>query len=109
MKVLFICSSNDQRSKVAQEYFCIKYPKYDFKSAGTNYNKCKNLGTNKLTDDLLIWADKIFVMQEHHYNMIKKYGTVQCNDKVTVLNIPDDYQNHEKNLIEQLKNKVILS
>ncbi len=109
MKVLFICSRNDQRSKVAEAYFSRKYPKHDFKSAGTNYTKCKKLGTNKLTDDLLLWAEKIYVMQEHHHNMIKKYGSVQCNEKITVLHIPDNIYKDENDLIDQLKNKVVLS
>ena len=106
MKILFVCSNNDQRSTYAEKYFSKKHPDYDFKSAGTNYKKCEKLKTQKLTDELLVWADKIFVMQQHHHNMIRKYGTIQCDEKVTVLDIPDDYTNQNEKLKELLDQRV---
>ncbi len=108
MKILFICSRNDQRSKTAERHFSSKYPAHQFKSAGTNYKKCEQLNSTKLTDELLTWADLIFVMQQHHHNMIRKYGTVQCDDKITVLDISDDYQDHKSALINVLEDKIKL-
>ncbi len=66
MKTLFICSANKQRSKTAEAYFARKHPEYNFKSAGTNIKICRKEGTTELTEDLLQWADKVYVMEKKH-------------------------------------------
>jgi len=39
--VLFICSTNKQRSKTAEDYFSSKYADFHFISAGTNIKICE--------------------------------------------------------------------
>ncbi|MGQ3676879.1 low molecular weight phosphatase family protein [Tenacibaculum discolor] len=108
MKILFVCSANKERSKTADDYFSEKYPNIEFQSAGTNINLCRKEGTNELTEDLLIWSDKVFVMEAKHFNLIKKYTNGKYGNKITVLNIPDNYKYYSQDLIDILKQKVIL-
>lgn len=72
MKTLFICSANKQRSKTAGDYFAAIYPDQEFQSAGTNLKICRKEGTTELTEDLLTWADKIYVMESKHLAQIQK-------------------------------------
>jgi len=61
-KILFICSANKLSSKTAEDYFAKRHANYHFKSAGTNIKICRKESTIELTEELLIWADTIFVM-----------------------------------------------
>lgn len=45
MNILFICTSNKDRSPALQEYFSIIYPQHAFKSAGVNKYFTKKHGT----------------------------------------------------------------
>ena len=109
MKVLFVCSLNNQRSQTAKNHFAVKYPNFEFKSAGTNHKKCAKNGRTPLTDELMKWADVVFVMQQHHANMIEKYGKENNRSKVVVLGILDEYEDNNQQLIALLETKVDLS
>lgn len=106
MKILFICSANKQRSKTADDYFSEKYPNENFQSAGTNIELCRKEGTTELTEDLLIWADKIFVMESKHFDLIKKHTNKKYANKIVTLNIPDRFKYYSKELIDILEEKV---
>lgn len=107
MKTLFICSANKQRSKTAEDYFSEKFPDEDFLSAGTNIELCRKEGTTELTEDLLIWADRVFVMESKHFDLIKKHTNGKYGRKIITLNIPDKYKYYSKELINILKQKVV--
>lgn len=106
MKTLFICSANKQRSKTAEDYFAAKYPQEQFLSAGTNLKICRKEGTVELTEDLLSWADRIFVMEQKHHDAIIKRTGSKYLQKIKVLHIQDVYKYYDPLLIELLKEKV---
>lgn len=106
--ILFICSANKQRSKTADDYFSEKYSteNYQFDSAGTNLKICQKEGTNPLTEELINWADLIFVMEKRHKQVISSFTKEKHDSKIKVLNIPDRYKYYQKELIEILDAKV---
>ncbi|MEP1489746.1 MAG: phosphotyrosine protein phosphatase [Algibacter sp.] len=108
MKILFICSANKQRSKTAEDYFASKHDDYEFLSAGTNLKICRKEGSTELTEDLLIWADIIYVMEHRHLEQIQKHTGSKYYSKIKVLNIPDIFKYYDSELISILKEKVLL-
>lgn len=106
MKHLFVCSANKQRSKTAEDYFTHKYPEHVFLSAGTNSKICRKEGTTELTEDLLEWADKVYVMEKKHLDQIQKHIGSKYYSKINILNIPDIYGYNDKKLIALLVNLV---
>ncbi|TVZ26652.1 putative protein tyrosine phosphatase [Gillisia sp. Hel_I_86] len=106
MKTLFICSANKQRSKTAEDYLASKYPGHEFLSAGTNIKICRKEGTTELTEDLLKWADKVYVMEKKHLDQIKKHTGSKYYSKIKVLDIPDIYKYYDADLITILEEKV---
>ncbi|NRR90919.1 phosphotyrosine protein phosphatase [Winogradskyella undariae] len=108
MKILFVCSANKQRSKTAEDYFASKYNSHEFLSAGTNLKICRKEGTTALTEDLLQWADKVYVMEQRHLGQIQKYTGSRYYSKVTVLNIPDIYKYYSQELLKILKEKITI-
>lgn len=106
--ILFICSSNKDRSKTAEDYFSKHYPNLSFDSAGTNKNTCNKLGTNYISKEQLDLADKVFVMENKHLKAIKALFGNKYYSKITVLNINDIYKYGSKELIEVLNTKINL-
>ena len=107
-KILFVCSANKQRSKTADDYSSAKFDldRYQFDSAGTNLKICQKEGTNPLTEELVEWADLIFVMEKRHRTAISSITKEKCEFKIKTLNIPDRFKYYQKELIELLEEKV---
>ena len=99
-KVLFVCSQNRLRSPTAEQVFSVRR---DLKvaSAGTN-----NDAETPLDDELVEWADIIFVMERAHRDKLIKKFRKSARARVICLNIPDDYEYMEPSLVELLKRKV---
>lgn len=102
---LFICSANKQRSKTAEDYFSSVYSNFNFQSAGTNIKLFQKEGTTSVTEELLIWADIIFAMENSHSKWIKEFTSNKIGSKIVVLNIEDKYKYFQPELIEILVNK----
>ena len=105
-KILFVCSANKQRSKTGEDFFSESHLNYHFNSAGTNHKICNKEGTNPLTEDLIEWADLIFVMENKHRDLVIKNTTSKVSNKIVVLHIKDVYKYYQKELISLLKEKV---
>lgn len=103
--ILFICSVNKQRSKTAEDYFSSIYTNGNFQSAGTNIKQCEREGTNPLTEEVLIWADLVFVMENKHSKFIKDTFGNNLQSKIVVLNIQDLYKYYQSELISILAEK----
>ena len=101
-KVLFVCSANKQRSKTAEDYFSALYPNLSFQSAGTNLKICQKEGTNPITEEVLVWADIIIVMENNHSNLIKEFTSNKLTNKIVILSIEDKYNYFQKELIDIL-------
>jgi protein-tyrosine phosphatase len=100
-KLLFVCSRNKWRSKTAETIFN-KYQNLEVRSAGTS-----NSTITKITISLIEWADKIYVMEKKHKEIMEhKFG--KLDKLVSVLNIPDEYKYMDEELIDELKSVVII-
>ncbi len=103
-KLLFICTANVARSRTAEDMLR-NSTQYEVRSAGLKqYQSTGQL----VTQELLDWADTIFVMDEahdHHLTLLR--GKFNIKDKkVYILWINDIYPRGDKVLIETLKTKL---
>ena len=103
--ILFICSVNKQRSKTAEDYFSSNYPNLNFQSAGTNIKQCERHGTNSVSEEMLLWADLIFSMENKHSKFLKDTFENEYQNKFVILNIEDKYKYYQKELIALLISK----
>jgi predicted protein tyrosine phosphatase len=100
-RVLFVCSQNRLRSPTAEAVFA-SFPGITVASAGLDRQVEK-----PVTDDLIDWADVIFVMQKSHLEQMwgRFRGSLE-GKKVICLDIPDNYEYMEPDLVELLQKKV---
>ena len=101
-KFLFVCSQNRLRSPTAEQVFSARRD-LEVASAGTN-----NDAETPLDDELVEWADIIFVMERAHRNKLLKKFRKSVRARVICLNIPDNYEYMEPSLVELLERKVSL-
>ena len=95
---LFVCSQNKLRSPTAEQIFA-DHPGIETGSAGTS-----NDAENPLSDELVEWADTIFVMERTHRNKVqKKHRNALGKTRIVVLDIPDDYDFMDGDLIVLLR------
>ena len=73
-----------------------------------NQKICNKEGTNFITEDHLIWADTVYVMEQRHKKAINEHTERKYRHKITVLNIPDRFKYFQKELIEILVDKIDL-
>ncbi|RLI13114.1 phosphotyrosine protein phosphatase [Candidatus Bathyarchaeota archaeon] len=98
-RVLFVCTGNMDRSPTAESLLSSK-KNFEVKSAGTWIH-----ARNKISKDLIEWADVIFVMEDYHKDVILDICP-EADNKVIVLGIPDIYERNDPRLIEILKKKI---
>ena len=71
-------------------------------SAGTNHD-----AENPITDELIQWADLIFVMERHHRNKLqKRFRSAMKDKRIICLEIPDDYEFMDSGLVRLLQAKM---
>ena len=97
-KVLFVCSYLQSRSPTA-EIWLSQYEGFEVKSAGTYSPEARV----RLSEQLIEWADMIFVMEEEHKEVVLELCP-DAESKITVLNIPDIYR--ESELMDILEKKL---
>ena len=103
MRILFVCSENRLRSPTAAAVFA-EYDGVDAISAGTN-SDCDT----PVSGDLIEWADVVLVMEASHKRKVsKKFQPLLKNKKVSVLNIPDDFEFMDPELVQILMNRIPL-
>jgi predicted protein tyrosine phosphatase len=102
---LFVCSANKRRSKTAEDYFSALYPHLTFSSAGTNLKICEKEGTTPLSEEMLIEADLVLVMENKHFQQISQHTSGKYGRKIVVLGIEDRYKYYQPELIELLVKK----
>lgn len=96
-KVLFVCSYSQSRSPTA-EIWLSQYEGFEVKCAGTNPEAWV-----RLSEQLIEWADMIFVMEEEHKEVVLELCP-DAESKITVLNIPDRFAVEE--LMDILEKKL---
>jgi predicted protein tyrosine phosphatase len=86
-RVLFICEGNVHRSRTAEALYA-SAPGIQARSAGLSH-----LAKVQVTEELLAWADTIFVMQRRLVKMLRqRFDAVLLGKEVVCLRVPDDYQ-----------------
>jgi predicted protein tyrosine phosphatase len=87
VRVLFVCEGNRHRSPTAEQLYS-NTPGVKARSAGTS-----SLATVEVTDELLAWADVVFVMEARIEKQLRR-RFVECLEgkKLIGLDIPDDFQ-----------------
>ncbi|QEL15013.1 phosphotyrosine protein phosphatase [Limnoglobus roseus] len=96
-RVLFVCEGNLHRSPTVERLYSA-IPGIDARSAGLS-----DLARVQVNDELLFWADVIFVMERRLRQVLKRRFTVSLEGKELVcLNVPDDFQRDEPKLIDVL-------
>lgn len=99
--ILFVCSANKLRSPTAEVVFS-KHKNLNVESAGldSRADVC-------VTDELIEWAELIFVMEKSHKTKLaKNFRPSLKGKKVICLDIPDEYGYMDMALIKILENKV---
>lgn len=100
-RILFVCSQNKLRSPTAEHVFS-QYAGLEVLSAGTN-----NDAINPITPELILWAEKILVMENMHRQKLQKRYRNELNGKnIICLGIPDNFEFMDPELIRILKIKV---
>lgn len=98
---LFVCSQNRLRSPTAEHIFS-DVPGISTLSAGTNRD-----ADEPLTDELVEWADFIFVMESPHRRKVQqKHRRSLKGKRIIVLDIPDDYNFMDPHLVRLLEAKM---
>jgi protein-tyrosine phosphatase len=101
VNILFVCSRNRWRSRTAETIFR-NNQKHHVKSAGT-----ENVARVKVTKNLILWAELIFVMEQKHKDRLsEKFGYMMDDKEIVILDIPDVYKYMDAELIEILEASV---
>ncbi len=101
MKILFVCSRNKWRSRTAETIFK-NNGLHEIKSAGTEKS-----ARIRVTQNLISWADTIFVMEDKHKKrVLDNFAVDQQKQNLEVLDIPDEYQYMDNDLVEILEIKL---
>ncbi len=109
MNLLFVCLENLQRSPTAEDMVQEKTDEFDVRSAGVS-----STAVTRLDEDLLEWADRVYVMTDTILNRIRSdfYYRFQKGEFV-VLDIPDRYFRGEdrlkRKLLERFSRDEVLS
>lgn len=89
------------RSPTAEQLYS-EAPGLEVASAGLN-----NDAEVPVTPELLEWSDRIFVMERNHRNRLtKKFKPHLQGKRITVLDIPDDYDFMDEVLLMILEQKL---
>jgi predicted protein tyrosine phosphatase len=98
---LFICEGNLHRSPTAERLYA-GTPGLKTRSAGLS-----SLARVQVTDDLLGWADVIFVMERRLRKMLRRrFPDAIAAKDVVCLDVPDDYQFMQPELLAVLRQRL---
>ena len=94
MRLLFICSCNLNRSPTFVLWFEKNHPEFDVKSTG-----CWHGYPDRVEQQLLDWADWIFVMDISHEMQLRRMFP-EALAKLRIVGVSDEYDWNEKKLQE---------
>lgn len=99
MNVLFLCTANLQRSKTAEELFRAANNNHEYKSAGLSAKYVRKANSTLCTEELLQWADRVYVFEQQHIDRIQSHTGEQYVSKIINLDIPDDFRYFQRELV----------
>jgi predicted protein tyrosine phosphatase len=101
MRVLFVCRQNKVRSLTAEHLYRVR-PDLEVRSAGT-----ATFAKNQLSNELLTWADMIFVFDETQTEAIEsRFGPDALQKQVICLDLPDIFEYKSQSLVVKLTAKL---
>lgn len=96
MKILFICTSNKDRSRALEQYFKDIFPDHEYRSAGVNNYFTTKHRTHYLTATDLKWATLVVYAEEIHYKICERdFPGVRLAAKDCRILSLGDYRNME--------------
>jgi predicted protein tyrosine phosphatase len=100
-RVLFVCRQNKVRSLTAEHLYRVR-PDLEVRSAGT-----VTFAKNQLTEDLMSWADAVFVFDESQLEAMKRrFGKKDFGKPVVCLGLPDTFDYKSQQLVLKLTAKL---
>lgn len=99
VKLLFVCSSNLDRSPCAESLF--ENSKHEAKSCGTN-----PWSETVISKEAILWADVIFCMEHIHKQFIYENFSESFEKEVVVLNVPNTLCRNDLRLEKMLREKL---
>ena len=104
MNVLFVCTAALQRSPTAAEVFS-EMARRKKVSVNVKYAGIHPLAPHVVDEELIDWADRIYVMENIHKDFILSLRK-NAAKKMKVLNIPDMYFRNDPELVDILRKKL---
>ena len=97
-RILFVCTANVDRSPTA-EFLYLGDPRYEVHSAGT-----APFATNPLSREMLLWANRVFVMNEREdrHRTLVKMRFPDVDREVIDLDIEDRWRRGDPVLVDRL-------
>jgi predicted protein tyrosine phosphatase len=100
-RVLFVCEGNLHRSPTAEHLYSAT-PGIQARSAGLS-----ELARVQVTEELLAWADAVFVMERHLLRLLRRRFAAALEGKDLVcLDVPDEFQFQQPELIAVLSERL---
>ncbi|MEE8156904.1 MAG: phosphotyrosine protein phosphatase [Gammaproteobacteria bacterium] len=101
LRILFICTQNMLRSPTGEQIYT-GVEGIEARSAGISPDAIE-----VITLDLLLWADKIFVMEERHRLFLEQsFADAAVAKEIICLGIPDIYDYMDSALVRLLRERV---
>ncbi len=101
VRALFVCEGNRHRSPTAERLYATT-PGVKARSAGLS-----SLARVEVTEELLAWADMVFLMEPSLERLIRRRFAEALEGKnVVCLAIPDDFQVMQPELLALLKEQL---
>lgn len=102
-RILFVCTGNVDRSCTAEDLYK-EDPRYDVLSAGT-----APFATRPVTRDLLLWADRVFVMceREDRHQTLIKLRFPDLTTQTIDLDIEDRWPRGDPDLVRRLLRSLV--
>jgi predicted protein tyrosine phosphatase len=111
-RVLFLCSAGLLRSPTAAAIFASPPYNWNTRAAGVS----AEYALIPATLPLLMWADRVFMMEEDHMVGLKRIFSTRLDrlvkekdageDFFTVLDIPDQFEYRSEELVDLLRTKI---
>jgi predicted protein tyrosine phosphatase len=98
VNLLFVCSRNRLRSPSAEVLFAT-HPGIQTMSAGTAPD-----AEAVVSEDMIEWADIVFVMESvHRKRLNERFGAQLKSKRLVALGIPDKYEYMDPELVRRLE------
>jgi predicted protein tyrosine phosphatase len=101
-RILFVCTANVDRSRTAEDMY-VQDNRYEVRSAGV-----APFATVIVTRDLLLWADRVFVMNEREdqHRTLIRIRFPDVNRPLVDLDVEDRWRRGDPELVKLLTRRL---